>query len=384
LFFLGEIANAYLKKLGLNEIVALTGSVGKTTVKSFVAEMLTTKYRVHWSKKSFNNEIGVPSTILSCPEDAEILVLEMGARHIGDIAYLCGIAEPTLVCVLNAGEAHLSEFGSRENIVIGKTEIYRCSSSKARLIVNADDPRLVVSAEATGKQMLTFSMKPENKSDYWLEDFAFDTETAGSRVSIGTPDDIVSSETSIYHETLGQNVLASVAIAHSAGLSTTELEEGITRIASEKGRFQVSHLEDRDLILIDDTYNANPTSVKAGIRTLATLLKDGYTEAKVGLILGDMLELGPESENLHKQVMTEALDLIEPTAFIYVGRNYSIGRTLNNSEKIQASCADVDELLDKEGEILDTVLKHCDIIYLKASNAIGLDRVVKSVLDGSR
>lgn len=377
--FYAGLASVYLNKIRPKKVIAITGSVGKTTVRSMVAEILSSNLRVHWSKKSFNNEIGVPSTILSCPPEVDAIVLEMGARHIGDIKYLCEIARPNLVCVLNAGEAHLAEFGNRDNIVIGKTEMFRDSSSDAILVVNADDPRILRAAEKTGKKMVTFSEKVKNESDYWLEEFSIEPESSGSLVSIGTPEDLINSNVSIFHESLGVNILAAVAISREAGLSHAAIEHALSNLSTEKGRFQIIHNSKKNLTIIDDSYNANPTSLKSGLDSLKKLLDLKPENTAVGLILGDMLELGDESEEMHQESMEYAHETICPSSFYYVGKNFSIEDYAPNSDSNYFNFLSADELIGPDKSALERMVKECDFIYLKASNAIGLDRVVAAL-----
>jgi UDP-N-acetylmuramoyl-tripeptide--D-alanyl-D-alanine ligase len=377
--FYAGLASVYLQKIRPGKVIAVTGSVGKTTVRSMVAEILSSNLKVHWSRKSFNNEIGVPSTILACPPGVDAIVLEMGARHLGDIKYLCEIARPNLVCVLNAGEAHLAEFGSRENIVIGKTEIFRESSPDATLVVNADDPRIVRAARETGKTLVTFSEKTKNEADYWLEEFSIDPESAGSTISIGTPDDLISSNMILFHESLGVNVLTAVAISREAGLSHASIEHALSNLSAEKGRFQITHNAKKNLTIIDDSYNANPTSLRSGLDSLKRILDLKPENTTVGLILGDMLELGEESDEMHQESMEYANETICPSSFYYVGKNFSIEEYALNSDSNYSNFLTVEELVGPDKSALERLVKECDVIYLKASNAIGLDRVVAAL-----
>lgn len=285
---LGQLSHYWRNKFNI-PVVAITGSNGKTTVKEMVASIANEKFRTLATLGNLNNEIGVPLTLFRLSSDVEFAVIEMGANHHGEIAYLTEIAAPDIALVTNAGSAHLEGFGSLEGVATAKSEIYGPLNENGYAIINNDDVFSDVWKEkAKGKNIITFGIK--NKSDVMAE---WSSNVAGSKLSVTTP----KGHCEIKLKLLGQhnvmNALSAIAVATAADFTFDQIVHGLEKLEPVKGRLQVKK-GINDSVIIDDTYNANPTSLNAALSVLRTFPGKHY------LALGDMGELGVDSIKIHE------------------------------------------------------------------------------------
>lgn len=340
-------------------LVGLTGSSGKTSTKNMLAAILSEKASTSATKGNFNNEIGVPLTLLDIAKEDQFAVVEMGARKPGDIAYLSEIARPDIAVVLNAGQAHIEIFGSYDAIVSTKGEIYDGLGADGIGLINLDDPAHPVwMNKLRGKQVLSFSSQNAQadvyasalKCDAQGSCFNLSYEGASVKVSLPMP--------GLHHV---QNSLAAAAAAIALGLSLEEIAHGLAAVKSSQGR--MDRIELAGLSLLDDSYNANPASVKAALNVLA--MQDGYRIA----VLGEMAELGREAEALHVDVAAHARDCnIERVLLLGPYAPQMAECIGGRSEVFQTKDALVESIFANE---------HQDkIILVKGSRSAAMDEVV--------
>lgn len=324
LLTLQELAAIHRRQLK-TKIIGITGSNGKTTTKELIGRVLSTSFSTSVTKGNLNNHIGVPLTILSLKQE-DFAVIEMGANHQGEIAYLCQIARPAYGIITNIGKAHLEGFGSLEGVARAKSELYRfIMDNNGLLFVNTNHPRLVELAQ--GARMITYGNGPENDcTGKILERYP----TLSVSWSYHSQSATVTS--SLYGEYNFENILAAITVGACFGVSPGNINRAISGYVPGNNRSQWL-ATDRNRLLLD-AYNANPSSMKAAI------LEFGKLEAphKV-IILGDMLELGEDSRKEH----AEMLDIIKSLNFdcvILVGEQFcqaaGKGEALCFSETLQA------------------------------------------------
>ena len=293
---LQHLATLHRKRLAV-PVIAITGSNGKTTTKELCRDILAKKYRLTATKGNLNNHIGVPLTILSAPEDSEMLLIEMGANHQTEIDFLCRIAEPDYGAITNIGKAHLEGFGGIEGVKIGKSEMYRFLAEKQGIIfVNAEDETLNELLPVNSKY-LSYSPSAIMKHIGMKPFISFQLE--------GNSD-------MCYTQLIGSynipNIAMGIAIGRFFGVGDKDIISAIAAYLPENNRSQVEKRNSNTYLL--DAYNANPTSMKASIGSF----RDSEYCNKV-LILGDMFELGDDAANEHRQIIddvrsSEWLDVI--------------------------------------------------------------------------
>ena len=290
---IGQAAKAYKAKFPI-PVIGITGSVGKTTAKDMIAAVLSVKYKVLKTEGNFNNNIGLPLTLLRLDHTHQVGVLEMGMDKPGEIDYLSDIVRPEVGVITNIGDAHIEKLGSRENIFKAKCELLPNIRKEGGLVVlNADDPMLTTLRGNTPVQAV-FCGKAED-ADYRAQ------VTGGDGVShihchVTTPN----MERDIRIPALGEHMiyptLIAAAVGEHFGLTPDEIEDGIARFVPTRMRMNVVQREG-EITILDDSYNANPQSMRAAISVLA----DTHSSWKVA-ILGDMFELGPYAPALHAGV----------------------------------------------------------------------------------
>jgi len=292
-------------------IIGITGTNGKTTTKELIHTVLSSKYKVTATKGNLNNHIGVPLTLLSIKQDTDIAIVEMGANHIGEIAFLCEIAQPDFGIITNIGKAHLEGFGSVEGIIETKTALYNSvNQSNGLLFVNADDDLLMNLSEISKR--LTYGKKGVCRGI--LDESKLQMEFSISDDSFP----IITQLTGSYNF---YNAMAAVAVGEYFSVPMENIKSALSSYTPDNSRSQIIEKEGYTIIL--DAYNANPSSMKLAIENIAKM----NVKNKI-LLLGDMAELGESSLAEHQQIV----DIIRTYSFGYV---YLLGNEFSrtNAEK---------------------------------------------------
>lgn len=277
-------------------VVAVTGSNGKTTTKEMIGAILGRKGPCLITKGNLNNHIGVPLTLLDLRREHRHAVIEMGANHRGEIAHLASIAEPDIGLVTNAGAAHLEGFDSLDGVAAGKGELFAGLPPDGVAVINADD-RYASSwrSTAAGRRLLTFGV--EQSADFTARHIVTSIESSGPRQQF----DLVSpaGTAPVRLDLAGlhnlRNALGAAAVAHAAGADLSEIAAGLGAVTPVKGRLEFRRAINGALI-VDDSYNANPASVRAGLDTFRAVTGARW------LVLGDMMELGSAADQLHAEI----------------------------------------------------------------------------------
>ena len=304
---LREIAEYYRSTLRI-PIIGITGSVGKTSTKEFIAGVLTQKYRVLKTEGNYNNEIGVPLTLLRIRSEHEIAVVEMGINHFGEMRRLGKMTKPDTCVITNIGECHLEFLESREGVLRAKTEMFEYLREEGTVYVNGDDDMLRTIELVKHKKPVRFGFSKEN--DYYADGIQ-KKGLRGCDAMIHTMTESFLASIYLPGEHMIRNALAATAIAQQYGLTTEEIRSGIASVLPVGGRSNI--VECGNITIIDDCYNANPVSMKAALDMLA--LAEGRRIA----ILGDMGELGERQETYHAEVGAYAVEK-RVTALVCVGR----------------------------------------------------------------
>ena len=275
-------------------VVAITGSSGKTTVKEMLASILRTRGPVHATRGNLNNDLGAPLTLLELAPEHTAAVIELGASRIGEIAYTVAMTRPHVAIINNAGTAHVGEFGGPEKIVEAKGEILEGLDSAGIAVLNLDDKAFPIwKARAAGRQVLSFALT-DSSADFFASDIGRDARGCPS-FKLHSPKGVEAVQLNLLGTHNVANALAAAAAAHAMGISLFGIVTGLNAVQPVKGR-TVAQLAKNGMRVIDDTYNANPTSMCAAVDILA-----GFSGRTV-LVLGDIGELGEWAEQGHREV----------------------------------------------------------------------------------
>jgi len=280
-------------------VIGITGSVGKTTTKELVRIAVGSSMLVHASEASFNNDLGVPVSILRAPADADVMVLEMGMRGFGEIARLCRIAGPTIGVVTAVASAHSERVGGIEGVAKAKGELIESLSANSLAVLNADDERVLAMKRLAAGSVLTFGTSPV--ADVYLE--AMDIGPTGCvSATVRTPWGAGALSMRVPGVHIAVDAAAAIAVAGSLGCDVSMVAAHLGEFAAVNGRMEVHHL-DNGCTLLDDSYNANPSSMIAAIRTLA----DVSAQNRIA-VLGTMAEIS-DSEREHKAIVAACVEL---------------------------------------------------------------------------
>ncbi|MDQ0944141.1 UDP-N-acetylmuramoyl-tripeptide--D-alanyl-D-alanine ligase [Streptomyces sp. V1I1] len=371
---LGALARSVVERLGTTAI-ALTGSSGKTSTKDLIAQVLERKGPTVYPAGNLNNEIGLPLTALRAAEDTQHLVLEMGARYIGDIRYLTGLVPPKVGLVLNVGTAHIGEFGGREQIAEAKGEIVECLPKDGVAVLNADDPLVRAMATRTKARVVLFGEAAD--ADVRAENVRL-TQLGQPSFTLQTPTGCSDVTMRLYGEHHVSNALAAAAVAHELGMSVDEIALALSEAGTlSRWRMEVTERPD-GVTIVNDAYNANPESMRAALRALAAMGKGRRTWA----VLGQMAELGDEALAEHDAVGRLAVRLNVSKLVAVGGREaswlqlgaYNEGSWGEESVHVSDAQAAVD--------LLRSELRPGDVVLVKASRSVGLERVAQALLEG--
>jgi len=270
-------------------VIAITGSNGKTSTKNMLHSILSLHGPTLSTKGNLNNHLGVPKTLLELEKNHKYCIIEMGANHVNEIELLCKLAQPDIAVITNAKNAHLGEFGSEENLVKAKGEILESLSGDGIAIINKSSPHFDIWKKMSGTQNLTFFGSESNI-------YASNIKQCKSTLKFSL--NFNHSSINITLSMIGlhqiENVLAAAACAIKLGISPNLIKKGLEKVRSEKGRLELIELQ--NFTILDDSYNANPESMKVAIDSLQQ-----FSGKKV-LVLGTMAELGKDSSKLHQEI----------------------------------------------------------------------------------
>jgi UDP-N-acetylmuramoyl-tripeptide--D-alanyl-D-alanine ligase len=359
-------------------IVGVTGSSGKTSTKDLLAAVLTPLGEVVAPPGSFNNELGHPWTVLRASESTDYLVLEMSARHRGNIAALAEIAPPSIAVVLNVGTAHLGEFGSREAIAATKAELPQAVPASGAVILNADDTAVAAMADMTAARVVRVSRSPG--ADVWAGPVTLD-ELARPRFTMHAGQRQADVALAVHGDHQVSNALCAAAVALECGASLDQVATALAAAGPvSKHRMQVATRAD-GVTVINDAYNANPDSMRAGLKALAWMAREGGQARRSWAVLGEMAELGDDAISEHDSIGRLAVRLdVSRLVAVGTGRTMSAmhhGAVMEGSWGSEATMvADADAAL----ALLRAELRPGDVVLVKASNAAGLGNLAESLL----
>lgn len=359
-------------------IVGVTGSSGKTSTKDLIAAVLRPLGEVIAPPGSFNNELGHPWTVLRATEDTDYLVLEMSARHPGNIAALADIAPPSIAVVLNVGTAHLGEFGSREVIAATKGELVEAVSTSGVAILNADDP--LVSAMAARTAARVVRVGQSENADVRAMGVELDA-LARPRFTLFSSSGCAEIQLAVHGEHQVGNALSAAAVALECGATPEQIADALAAAGPASRHRMEVHTRADGVTVVNDAYNANPDSMKAGLQALAVMARSGERR-RSWAVLGEMAELGDESITEHDRVGRLAVRLdISRLVVVGTGRPMSAmhhGAVMEGSWGSESTMvADADAAL----ALLRAELQPGDVVLVKASNSAGLGSLAEALLD---
>ncbi|HKE98550.1 MAG TPA: UDP-N-acetylmuramoyl-tripeptide--D-alanyl-D-alanine ligase, partial [Actinomycetes bacterium] len=354
-------------------VVGVTGSSGKTITKDLLAAVLATRLRTLASERSFNNELGLPLTLARLEPETEALVVELGARGVGHVAELCRLARPDAGVVTNVGVAHIGVFGSRDAIARAKAELPRALPPGGVVVLNADDPRVAAMASLTAARVVTYGVR--SPADVRAERVALDADGRAGFLLV-TPDGTAEAALPVPGEHLVPDALAAAAAGWALGVPVDRAARALAGAALSPMRMQVRRRGDGATV-IDDAYNANPDSTAAGLKALAAARRPG---GRTIAVLGEMAELGPFADAEHDRV-GRLLVRLGVDRLVAVGEP---GRVIVRAARQEGIWEPGDAVaVDAVDEVAAAVgpLEPTDVVLVKASRVVGLDRVVERLLE---
>jgi UDP-N-acetylmuramoyl-tripeptide--D-alanyl-D-alanine ligase len=370
----GELASAHRQSMSDLKVIGITGSSGKTTVKEMLGSILGSLAPTLITEGNLNNDLGVPMMLLRLKSEHRYAVLEMGANHRGEIAYTTNLAKPDIAAVLNIGTAHLGEFGSQEIIAHTKAEIYSGLQAQGTAVVPADTPYIEVLEAAASQYSLIkegtgICISGVNQRAFVS---SFDLSLAGS-------DETHTVNLSFSGEHNIQNALMAATLAHAAGVDLSSIASGLTAARPAKARLGVTELT--GLTLIDDTYNANFEAALAAAKILAQAKNDDEGSEAI-MVLGDIGELGDQSEQIHTNLGAE-LSKIKLSQLITLGtltRFTSISAAKNALASRHFDS--IEPLLDYLiNQIKQTQTTQTTTVLVKGSRFMKMERVIHALTE---
>lgn len=363
-----DLAIYYLKKMAPT-VVAITGSNGKTTTKDMTEAVLTQQFQTYKTQGNYNNDIGLPYTILQMPDKTEQLILEMGMDHADEIDFLSRLAQPDVAAITMIGEAHIENLGSREGIAKAKMEITSGLAAKGLLIIPAEEPLLSPLTKGLTQTIKTFGF---GKADCQAEIIEAQKEYTSFKIN-GSPILYTIPVPGKYN--VG-NALIAISIGQWFQLSEEKIQAGLAKFQLTKNRTQ--WLKSKTGIeILSDVYNANPTAMNLVLDSFSQM----PTKGKRIAVLGDMLELGPDSAAMHASV-EEHLNPAEITEVVLYGEQMQVlyEELVKKYQENKIHYFHKEEK-DQLTSTLKSILEPKDTVVLKASNGMGLSEVVNSLLE---
>ena len=369
---IGTLAGWY-RGFSKAKFVGITGSVGKTTTKEFVAAVASAAFKTHKTKGNLNNELGLPLTLLDLSPDDEVSVIEMGMSALGEIEYMTKLVRPDIAIVTNIGTSHLATLGTRENICRAKMEIRLGLPEDGKLILNADEPLLFAQAETLEKKPLFMSIYNRNGD--------FRAVNIRQKIDCIVYDLIYANKaiTNVEIPAIGKhnvyNSLAAYAVGVLLGMTDDQIRRGLKSFVGADMRQKI--YEVGDITVIDDCYNASPESMRAAIDVLVSMTSK--RNARPAALLGDMLELGEYSRLMHDQLGQYAAQMQVQKLFCF-GMMADIVAEAAIKKGIRADNVYVSlDTRDAQAmaDMILTALRPGDILLVKASRAVQAERVIE-------
>lgn len=366
---LKEIAEFYRKQLSI-PVIGITGSVGKTSTKEMIAAVISEGFRVLKTEGNFNNEIGLPLTVLQIRPEHEAAVLEMGISDFGEMHRLSRIARPDICVMTNIGQCHLENLGTREGILKAKSEIFDFMNPEGHIVVNGDDDMLIRVKAKGSHEPVHFGLDPSNEV---FASGVMNKGLLGSEAVIHMDLEVFPVEIPLPGAHMIYNALAAAAVGKCMGLSGRQIRDGIGKVQAVGGRSHVISLP--SCTIIDDCYNANPVSMRAAIDLLTMAL------GRKVAILGDMFELGEKEKEMHGEIGAYAvkkdIDVLictgELSRFMY--------ESALKEQQVQAARRKTEIYYFKTREEmlgqLKKILQPGDSILIKASHGMEFEKVVE-------
>lgn len=344
-------------------VIGITGSNGKTTTKDLVKSIFQTERKTHATKGNFNNHIGLPITILNMPRDTEILVVEMGMNNFGEIDLLTNIAQPNYAIITNIGESHIEHLGSREGIAKAKLEIRNGLKQNGYLIIDGDEPLL--KSLHNDKNIITCGFDKIN--DVRITNVQFHEQSSLFQIN----NEVYTVPLLGKHH--AKNATLAIAIAKQLGYDRETIQQGLDTLEHTTMRFEWSKGKNGASI-INDAYNASATSMKAAIEVVKQI--EGFKHK--GLVLGDILELGTYSKQMHESVA----DTIEkPIDFVFTFGEHAIEITNRLKEKqpsiISKHCVTKEEVIN----LLQNYLQEETLLLFKASRGMKFEEIIQKIME---
>ena len=359
-------------------IIGVTGSSGKTSTKDLIAAVLAPLGEVVAPPGSFNNELGHPWTVLRATPDTDFLVLEMSARRPGNIAELAAIAPPSIAVVLNVGTAHLGEFGTRDAIAATKAELPQAVPPSGVVILNVDDAAVAAMADMTAARIVRVSCE-SSAADVWADRVGLD-ELARPSFTLHAPDLEMPVTLSVHGEHQVANALCAAAVALECGATGRQVAAALAAAGPASAhRMEVTTRPD-GVTVINDAYNANPDSMRAGLQALAWMSRPPEHRRRSWAVLGEMAELGDDAISEHDRIGRLAVRL-DVSRLVVVGTGRSM-RAMHHGAVMEGSWGGEATMVDDADAalaLLRAELEPGDVVLVKASNSAGLGALAQAL-----
>ncbi|MFC0431270.1 UDP-N-acetylmuramoyl-tripeptide--D-alanyl-D-alanine ligase [Kutzneria buriramensis] len=358
-------------------VVGVTGSSGKTSTKDLIAQVLAPMGATVAPPGSFNNELGHPWTVLRADRDTRHLVLELSARGPGHIAHLCEIAPPRIGVVLNVGSAHLGEFGSREGIAQAKGELVEALPEHGLAVLNADDPLVAAMADRTKARVVLVG--EDDKAEIRATDIVLD-EQARASFHLVTPKGEADVTLGVHGAHQVGNALSAVAVALELGATVEQVAQWLSAAQRVSERRMDVRTRADGVTVVNDSYNANPESVRAALKSLAAMARAGGEPRRSWAVLGMMGELGDSHVSAHDEIGRLAVRL-DISRLVVVGE---AARPMHQGAHLEGSWGEESVLVpdvDAAVALLRDELQAGDVVLVKASKSEALWRVAEELLN---
>ncbi|MBN1930071.1 MAG: UDP-N-acetylmuramoyl-tripeptide--D-alanyl-D-alanine ligase [Desulfobacterales bacterium] len=371
---LGDLA-AFNRRRAKVSVVALTGSAGKTTTREMTASVLGRRFNILSTPGNFNNEIGLPLTLLRLSRRHEWAVLELGTNHPGEIKRLAEICMPDVGMIINIGPAHLKGLGSLEGVMDAKGELLEGLKSDATAVLNADDSRVLQLASKTNQKVLLYGLSAKAA----VKAHSVKTKGMGVSFTLELPGEKISIDLKSPGLYMVSNALAAAAVGHLLGLSAREIKMGLENFKTVQGRMNILETA-KGIHIIDDTYNANPASMAAAIDTLKAL----KGRQRGILVAGDMLELGTYAKRMHREIgkLSARSDIARLYATGEFAEALAEGARSEHMDPRSIFTGSKEEILEN----LKNRLSPPDWVLVKGSRSMRMETIVQSLknwADGS-